>query len=205
MSNNLILRLISSIIISPLVIFLIYSGKYYFYFLLIIISIISVYEMLKLKNKTIQFIIFFLIIMFNYSNFALVNFENGKYIIFYVILITWTSDIGGYIFGKFIGGKKISIISPNKTYSGFIGSLLSVQMVLYFLNFLNLNFLNDLLMNSFFILSCTLVVIFGDLIFSYFKRKCCIKDFSSLIPGHGGLLDRIDGLVFLTIFIYLFV
>ena len=121
-----------------------------------------------------------------------------------MLILTWLSDIGGYVFGKLIGGKKINFISPNKTFAGFLGSLLFVQVAGYYLKFLNLVFLNETFLNIYFLLICTFVVILGDLLFSFFKRKCFIKDFSNFLPGHGGLLDRIDGLILLIIFIYIF-
>ena len=119
-------------------------------------------------------------------------------------MLSWLSDIGGYVFGKLIGGKKIKIISPNKTYSGFVGSFLFVQSFgFYTKSFLNISFINEAFLNFYFLLICTLVVISGDMLFSYFKRICHIKDFSNFLPGHGGLLDRIDGLILLTIFVYI--
>lgn len=123
----------------------------------------------------------------------------------YIVFVTWLSDTGGYIFGKIIGGKKINFISPNKTYSGFAGSIALSQfayIVFMYNNFLNINHIPLIFT---FIIFSSIVVIIGDLFFSWIKRKNDIKNYSELIPGHGGLLDRIDGLIFLTIFLQIFI
>ncbi len=109
-----------------------------------------------------------------------------------IILICISSDIGGYVFGKVFKGKKLSKISPNKTYSGLFGSyILSIFLVYsiyqryYSFDYL---FLFTILIST--------VSQSGDLFISYIKRKAKIKDSSKIIPGHGGLLDRFDGLIF---------
>ena len=175
----------------------------FFYLLLVIIITLAIFETLKLKVKKIKIFIFFLLIIFTSSALQIYNLNNGKYVIIFILLLSWLSDIGGYVFGKFIGGKKIKIISPNKTYSGFVGSFLFVQSFGFYVKSLNISFINETVLNFHFLLICTLVVISGDMLFSYFKRRCDIKDFSNFLPGHGGLLDRIDGLILLTIFVYI--
>ena len=203
MNTNFLLRFISSLLLGPLVIFLVYIENIFFYLLFLIVIILTVYEILKLKVKNIKIFILFLLIIFTSSTLQIYNLNNGKYLIIFILLLTWLSDIGGYVFGKFIGGKKIKIISPNKTYSGFLGSILFVQSFGFYAKSLNLSFINEKILNFYFLLICTLVVILGDMLFSYFKRRCDIKDFSNFLPGHGGFLDRIDGLILLTIFIYI--
>ena len=203
MNKNFLLRFFSSLLLGPLVIVMIYSKNYFFYSILFIIFIVTLYEISKLKVKIIKLIILFLLIVFIYSALQIYNVNNGRFAIIFILLLTWLSDIGGYIFGKFIGGKKIKIISPNKTYSGFVGSFFLVQSFGLCAKIFNINPINQVILNFYFLLACTLIVIFGDLLFSYFKRKCDIKDFSNFLPGHGGLLDRIDGLILLTIFIYI--
>jgi len=202
MTKNFFLRFFSSIFLAPLIIFLIYSGKYYFFLLLLMISIISIYETFQLKKTTIKLVICLLLFSFTFSAIEIINKINGNYIILNIFFLTCLSDIGGYFFGKIFGGKKIKIISPNKTYFGFLGSILFALLGCYAANILGWQLGNDIFLNYFFVFICTLVVIFGDLLFSYFKRKCLIKDFSNFIPGHGGLLDRIDGLIVLTVFVY---
>jgi phosphatidate cytidylyltransferase len=203
MNKNLLLRSFSSLILGPLVIFAVYLDNYFFYLLLLVVIVPVIYETLKLKVKKIKIFIFFLLTMFTLSALQIYIMNNGKYLIIFILLLSWLSDIGGYIFGKFIGGKKIKIISPNKTYTGFIGSIVFVQFFGFYVKSLNISFINETVLSFYFLLICTLVVILGDLLFSYFKRRCEIKDFSNFLPGHGGLLDRIDGLMLLTIFVYI--
>ena len=203
MNKNFLLRFFSSLLLGPLVVTAVYLENYFFYLLLVIIITLAIFETLKLKVKKIKIFIFFLLIIFTSSALQIYNLNNGKYVIIFILLLSWLSDIGGYVFGKFIGGKKIKIISPNKTYSGFVGSFLFVQSFGFYVKSLNISFINETVLNFHFLLICTLVVISGDMLFSYFKRRCDIKDFSNFLPGHGGLLDRIDGLILLTIFVYI--
>ena len=203
MNKNFLLRFFSSLLLGPLVISAVYLENYFFYLLLVIIITLAIFETLKLKVKKIKLFIFFLLIIFTLSALQIYNLNNGKFVIIFILLLSWLSDIGGYVFGKFIGGKKIKIISPNKTYSGFAGSFLFVQFFGFYVKSLDISFLNKAILNFYFLLFCTLAVILGDILFSYFKRRCDIKDFSNFLPGHGGLLDRIDGLILLTIFVYI--
>ncbi len=203
MNKNFLLRFFSSLLLGPLVISAVYLENYFFYLLLVTIITLAIFETLMLKVKKIKIFIFFLLIIFTLSALQIYNLNNGKYVIIFILLLSWLSDIGGYVFGKFIGGKKIKIISPNKTYSGFVGSFVFVQSFGFYAKSLNASFINAIFLNFYFLLICTLLVILGDMLFSYFKRRCDIKDFSNFLPGHGGLLDRIDGLILLTIFIYI--
>ena len=203
MNKNLLLRSFSSLLLGPLVIFAVFLDNYFFYLLILVVIVTVIYETLKLKVKKIKVFIFFLLIIFTLSALQIYNMNNGKYLIIFILLLSWLSDIGGYVFGKFIGGKKIKIISPNKTYAGFIGSIVFVQFFGFYAKSLNISFIDETVLSFYFLLICTFVVILGDLLFSYFKRKCEIKDFSNFLPGHGGLLDRIDGLMLLTIFVYI--
>jgi phosphatidate cytidylyltransferase len=109
------------------------------------------------------------------------------------------SDIGGYVFGKLIGGKKINFISPNKTISGYFGSIFLAQLNLLYISYFDVRLFDNMNTNILFLFFCTLIVIFGDLLFSYIKRLNKIKDFSNFIPGHGGVLDRLDGFILLVI------
>jgi len=120
----------------------------------------------------------------------------------YVISICFFTDIGGYLFGKILGGKKLTKISPNKTISGTIGSF--ITCILPLLIFLNLGYL-DLkfsLINIIFCLLVSLISQLGDLFISYLKRKAKIKDTGKILPGHGGVLDRVDGIIFAVPFSY---
>ena len=124
---------------------------------------------------------------------------NGDYIYFIIILlICILTDIGGYIFGKILKGPKLTKISPKKTYSGLIGGFLLSIGVLFFIFSLGLFIKPQELNSNIFILILLISAIsqIGDIIISYFKRLSKIKDTGKIIPGHGGLLDRIDGMIF---------
>ncbi len=127
--------------------------------------------------------------------------ENKVYIFFLVITLTCVStDLGGYIFGKIFGGPKLTKLSPKKTYSGMIGAFVFSIVVLILFN--KYNFISDYYSNKtninfiFVILIISSVSQIGDIIVSYFKRKAKIKHTGRIIPGHGGLLDRTDGMIF---------
>ena len=119
----------------------------------------------------------------------------------FTIIISISSDIGGYIFGKIFKGRKLTKISPNKTYSGSIGSfILSIISGFIYLNFIDVSFSNNSSINFIkfllFMIFLSAVNQIGDLVISYYKRLKKIKDTGKILPGHGGLLDRIDGLIF---------
>ena len=144
------------------------------------------------------FYIFFVFCNFSYE----IHKSEGPIFFLYVISICFFTDIGGYVFGKLIGGKKLSKISPNKTISGTIGSFIFSIVPLIII--LNLGYLNYEF-NSNNILLCLLVSLIsqlGDLFISFFKRKAKIKDTGKLLPGHGGVLDRVDGIIFAIPFTY---
>ena len=138
-------------------------------------------------------------IVFLYSFYNIRNLPSGLEIVFLLTFIAWLSDIGGYVFGKLIGGKKINFISPNKTISGYLGSIFLSQLNLLYISYFEIRLFDNMNINILFLFFCTLIVIFGDLLFSYIKRLNKIKDFSNLIPGHGGVLDRLDGFILLVI------
>ena len=198
MNNELILRILSSIILLPLTLYLILKGSYFFNFLLITIFIIASYEWrLMTKNKKYYFFGFIFLIFSLYTTHKLrFNFQNDYWPFLIALLICIFTDIGGYVFGKIFKGPKLIRFSPNKTVSGLIGSFLislfCIPIVIYF-NIINyekiLNFLIFII-----IISC--ISQFGDLIISFFKRSSNLKDTGKIIPGHGGLLDRIDGMLF---------
>ncbi len=201
-------RLISSIILIPIVLFFIVKGEYFFDFFILICFLISIYELQFLsKNKILKiFGVIFLFISF-YSAHYVRNEMYGEYSYFLLILfICIFTDIGGYTFGKIFKGPKLTKISPKKTYSGVIGGyFFAIIFVTIFLNFadnvstateIRLS-IKELSINNFiFTIVISTVSQFGDIIISYFKRKSKIKDTGKIIPGHGGLLDRIDGMIF---------
>jgi len=208
LKNNFIKRLVSSIVILPVLFLIIYFGNMFFLSMLTIIAIISFYELKNISFNNLIFIFSLLILaLFLYSSWELRNLQNGFYLILFVLFICIFTDIGGYIFGKIFKGPKISRISPNKTYSGMVGSFLLPIIVIFFFLTSKSNFeIYDKIiflhnMNLFFtIFFIFLVSHLGDFMISYLKRKSNKKDTGNIIPGHGGLLDRIDGIIFATIF-----
>ena len=127
--------------------------------------------------------------------FLIQSFEINKFKILFILSICISTDIGGYVFGKTIGGKKLTKISPNKTYSGLVGSFVISCITGYsFQNVYDNIILLDLNLFLVIMLISSLSQV-GDLIISIFKRKAKIKDTGSFLPGHGGILDRIDGVL----------
>ena len=200
-------RVLSSLILIPIAIFFIIQGSVFFAFFLSILFLTSSYEWLKMSknNNLLKFLgLIFLLLSF-YSTFEIREYRNFKYFLFIVTICIFT-DIGGYIFGKIFKGPKFTKISPNKTYSGVFGSfLLSLIAGLIYLNYFGLNEIVDKDYELIFllILFISLISQIGDLLISYFKRKAKLKNTGKILPGHGGLLDRIDGLVFVMPTIYL--
>ena len=215
--NNLSKRIITSIILIFILSISLFYNKYIWLFTLIFVSLVLFIEFNNLVNKIwkkekktiLKFNIFsslFLLILI-YVSYELYN--NPPTGLVFIILICIFSDTGGYLIGNLIGGKKLTKISPNKTISGSIGSFLfSLMPIVIFWGLYN--FTNDLSFKTesslklipiclFLCLICQL----GDLFISYFKRKAKVEDTGSILPGHGGLLDRIDGIIFVLPAAYL--
>ena len=171
-----------------LLIVIFYETFYEFY--IIISKILKNKFKLYLILFTILTYIFFLIYTIWFS--LVINPIEMKLTFLFIISICISTDIGGYIFGKILKGKKLTKISPNKTYAGMFGSFFLSILITSFLfkNFINFK---DILYYSIIISSISQI---GDLSISYLKRKSKIKDTGKLIPGHGGILDRLDGIIF---------
>ena len=200
MNTELFKRIISSIILLPLAFFSLLAGSFFSIFFIIILFLISCYEWNRISNNSAYriFGLFFLLLSF-YTFYDLSNQFN---LLIFVILICISTDIGGYIFGKIFKGPKLTKISPNKTYAGMIGS--------YLLSLICLSIITNLIVfpvETFQLFITTIILStvsqVGDIIISYFKRQSKIKNTGKLIPGHGGLLDRIDGMIFAIPFFYL--
>lgn len=207
---NFFLRLISSIILLMIVFF---SLKFNFFLklTLILFCLISIKEWINLNENIYLKIFGTIFIIFSFlSIFILRSYENrlGLFFVVFIFLICISSDIGGYIFGKLFGGTKLTTISPNKTYSGVIGAYMFSIILSYVLFFYKskFNVLFELNYIVIFLLAAMLSTVsqIGDLIISYFKRRSNVKDTGNLIPGHGGLLDRIDGMLFVFPFFLIF-
>ena len=212
MSKNLIRRVFTSLILLSILFACLTLNKYFWLLLIISASFICFYEFSNLakniwkRKKTnilisniISFIFLLFLIFSSYELFISVK----KTDIIFILLICIFSDIGGYVVGKLIGGKKLTKISPNKTISGSVGSFVFslIPIAIYLIVFhytKDVSFKNQLSISSIIFLTLFLSFICqaGDLFISYFKRKAKVKDTGSLLPGHGGLLDRIDGIIF---------
>ena len=212
MKSEIIQRILSSIILISVALFFIVKGSYFFTFFMIIFFIVATYEWIgisKKKNYKIPGFIFLIISIYLTIEFrGNTNFE--LYIFLVIILICVSTDIGGYVFGNLFKGPKINkTISPNKTYSGSIGGYLLSIILVYF--FFQNSFLIDKDLPNYFgkdefilVLIISTVSQIGDFIISFFKRKAKIKNTGSIIPGHGGLLDRTDGMIFAIPFAYIY-
>ena len=218
MNSNLKKRILTSVILFALLI-----GMIYYSFImivsLIIIAIISWIEFYALISKILRknilkdrfFRFFYKTLSLFYLSglvclFFVIESEyfSLKVYLLYSVLVAIMSDIGGLVCGKIFKGKKLTKISPNKTVSGSIGSIIfSILLIPFFYKtHIDQNLLNILLITIIISLTSQL----GDLFFSFLKRKAKVKDTSDLLPGHGGVLDRIDGIIFAIPFgIFLFV
>ena len=206
MKSELFKRLISSLFLMSSVFIFALINDYIFLSMLFIVVILSWIEWIqiieKIKFKKIYHlthIILFLIYLLMAFIICFNVFVIDKYFFLTILMICVFSDVGGYVFGKTFGGKKLTKISPNKTISGSIGSFILsyIGFFVIYIYFNNLLFvrlqIEALVFIPFFI---SLICQLGDLLISYYKRRAKIKNTGNLIPGHGGLLDRIDGSIF---------
>ena len=208
MSSELKKRILTSILLLSLL-----SAMYLYSFIMIgsllimaIIVWIEFYAMVskiiknnKFKDRLLRFMLksgsLLYLSLFVYFVFLIEShLTDLKIYLLYSVLIAILSDIGGLIFGKTFKGKKLTKISPNKTISGSIGSfVLSIFLIpIFYNNLIIYDFLTLLILTIVISLTSQL----GDLFISYLKRKANVKDTSDLLPGHGGLLDRVDGIIF---------
>ena len=198
--KNLKKRILTSLFLLFFV-FLIFKSNFVLIYTLLILSVFSILEFLNISKsifKNITYYLFnsFFIIFISFFSlfFFLIFFWKLKVVMFIILLGCIASDIGGFVFGNLFKGPKLTKISPKKTISGSIGSFFSccivvMSLVFYITKKFNLNIFFISIIISF---SCQL----GDLFFSYLKRKAKIKDYSNLLPGHGGVIDRLDGIFF---------
>ena len=200
-SKNLKKRITTSLFLI-LTIFIIFYSKPLMALILIIIGNFSIIEFSNITKKILKknffnviFNIIFIIYIFLFCLFffMLCNYIQIKLILFSFLFCCIASDIGGYIFGKILKGPKLTKISPKKTISGAVGSIVCSSLTLYiiFLFFLGNSNLKFLLIGAIVSIGCQ----FGDIFFSYLKRKAKLKDTGKFLPGHGGFLDRIDGIL----------
>ena len=202
-------RILSSIILIPVSFFFIIQGSFSFIFFLSLIFLVTSFEWFKMTkdNDLIKiFGLFFLFFSF-FSTIYLRQYIGLNFFLFLIIVCIFT-DIGGYIFGKTFKGPRLTKVSPKKTYAGVIGSfLISLIFGLIYIKYLGQKSRILLEIDPIFIILLILLISLisqvGDLIISYFKRKAKIKDTGKILPGHGGFLDRIDGIIFVMPLTYL--
>ena len=197
--NNFKKRLSVSLLAFPLIYVLLYQ-KTLSNLLILIVFLFCIFEWVKIfkKKNAIFFLGLIVLFVFLLSLLRIYNFEEFNLTFLWLIVLTWLSDIGGYIFGKLFGGPKLTQISPNKTWAGAIGSIILSQFA-FLIFFLNSNYKFNISI-IFMQLFLSIIGQFGDILMSYVKRKNNKKDTSNFIPGHGGFLDRVDGLIWIIIF-----
>ena len=212
MPSELIKRILTSMAIFPLSIFFVFQGGYLLLSFLLAIFFIANYELFSVFKKISNILFLDLVLILAlFSIYYLA--ENSLWLLLWVIILVICSDIGGYVFGKIFKWKKLTKISPKKTVSGVLGSfifsLLSVfiiQLIIEILYPSAYSLKDNFLIPEFFFLAIvfSLVAQTGDLTISYFKRLEKIKDVGKILPGHGGIFDRIDGLIFVVIVTFIF-
>ena len=193
-------RFITSIFLIILLLLIFFSNLLLTYFL-IVFGLLSLIEFLSISKKIFKnkvklffantvfviYIIVFCLIFFYFSNYFQL-----KLLLFIILIGCISSDVGGYVIGKLVKGPKLTKISPNKTISGSLGSVIfTVVIFSSFIFYLTNNFS----IKIFFI--ATLISLanqVGDLFFSLLKRKAKLKDTGNFLPGHGGIIDRLDGI-----------
>ena len=207
-ANELNKRIITSIFLITLLA-LMFSYSYILIISLIVIAIIAWIEFYALISKILpannssnkilrfsykSFTLIYLSTIVSIIIIAKLKSSDLQFVIIYSILISIMSDIGGLVVGKTFKGRKLTKISPKKTISGSVGSLLfSLMLIPFFINYVSdYNFLTFIIITLF----ISLISQLGDLFISFLKRKANVKNTSDLLPGHGGILDRIDGILF---------
>tara|TARA_B100000989_G_C19484924_1_gene446962 strand:+ start:666 stop:1319 length:654 start_codon:yes stop_codon:yes gene_type:complete len=204
--KEFVIRFLTSLLLLFLIYLSLNNVVFLFLFLLIlnyftILEFQKIFEKIFKKKKILYFIstlisviyilFFSLLVWFN-----LIPLTNAKIIPFiFLLIICISTDVGGLIIGKLFGGKKLTKISPKKTYSGSIGSFLFSIFFGYFFYLLFNDYLNSNINFILIIVLISLISQIGDLIISFLKRKAKMKDTGSILPGHGGILDRIDGIL----------
>ncbi|WP_428080190.1 phosphatidate cytidylyltransferase [Candidatus Pelagibacter sp.] len=197
MSSEITKRIISSLVLLPLSIFVIVEGSYFFYATLIIVFIISLYEWNFLSKKIHFYFLGYLYITISFCCIILLRSTSDYdyWILLIVMFICIINDIGGFVVGKIFKGPKLTKYSPNKTFSGSLGGLLLSICFVFVVPLLNQQ--NHIIYSNFvfFVILISFASQIGDIVISYFKRISNVKDTGKIIPGHGGILDRIDGML----------
>ena len=201
-------RILTALIVLPISLIFIFIGGYVTLLFLLAIFFIANYELFSGFKKITTILFLDLILILSLYSIYLLSESNNQLLLWIIILVV-CSDVGGYVFGKLFKWKKFTDISPKKTLSGvfgsFIFSLMSPILFYFIINpFDNMSSDNFLEPKYFFYsIIFSLIAQGGDLTISYFKRLEKIKDTGKILPGHGGIFDRIDGLMFVSIIAYI--
>ena len=211
--SNLQKRILTSLIILPLFIFFIFKGEDLLLLFLFTVFFVANYELFSVFNKKITILFLDLVLILSLFSIYYLRDQGAQSfkLLLWVIILCACSDIGGYIFGKTFKWKKLTRISPNKTLSGVLGSfafslfsLPIMEFVKQSIPYVSGSFINFLAPKFFFLaIIFSLIAQIGDLTISYFKRLEKIKDVGKILPGHGGIFDRIDGLMFVVILTFI--
>lgn len=200
MQSNFLKRFLTSIFLIILI-FLIFIYNYILVFSLLILGIFSFLEFSNIskkitksasKNLLMNIIFLNYVFVFSVSFYFFSNSFSTKIILFLILMSCISSDIGGYVFGKILKGRKLTKLSPNKTISGAIGSVVLSCLTISLLFYLMTKNFNYLIITIGILTSLGCQI--GDLFFSFLKRKAKVKDTGNFFPGHGGVLDRLDGI-----------
>ena len=209
--NNLQKRILTAIVVFPLSIFFIIMGGNYTLSFLYAVLILGNFEVFSVFKRKISIIVLDIILVTSLLCIYHLRIDtvSSYVLLLWVIILTISSDVGGYIFGKIFKWKKLTKISPNKTLSGVLGSFIFSLGSVFLLGFIVKSFIgmDSEIFNKpkyyFLALLFSLIAQLGDLCISYFKRLEKIKDTGKILPGHGGIFDRIDGLMFVVILAYI--
>ncbi|MGY8986084.1 MAG: phosphatidate cytidylyltransferase [Sphingomonadales bacterium] len=206
-NNELLIRVLSALVLIPIVLVSIFKGGYYFTSLLIITALLMFKEWTNMvsSSSSKHFIKWHLVGIF-YIGIPIAAFyfirelRDGEWWLFWIFLMVWSMDIGGYFVGKSVGGPKLfQKISPKKTWSGLIGGIgFAIFVNLYIFHIVSFILNLEMPIPHPFWWAAAIVALcsqMGDLLESAFKRYFGVKDTGTLIPGHGGVLDRLDGLL----------
>ena len=197
--SNLQKRILTSLVVFPLAIFFIAMGGNYTVSFLYAVLILGNFEVFSAFKRKLSII--FLDVILVFSLLSILHLRNdtvSSYVLLiWVIVLTISSDVGGYVFGKLFKWKKLTKISPKKTLSGVLGSFIFSLGSVFLLGIFK--------QPKYYLLAIifSLAAQLGDLCISYFKRLEKIKDTGKILPGHGGIFDRIDSLMFVVILAYI--